>query len=211
MTTNNSDKVFDYRSLRLMMGLIALALPVIVSILSTKPLSSISASYYTEGRNAFVGMLFAVATLMWAYNGHSSKEKWVSKVAAIAALFVAIFPTTCNGCETNINSIIHYISATIMFTILAYFCFGPFRERTKGRGGKKGRRSKIYFTCGSIIVGCMVCMLLAKLTLSDEIMKRWRVIYWGETIALEAFGVAWFVAGKIFKPLVDDEEALKLF
>jgi hypothetical protein len=211
MANQTKSAVFDYRALRLLVGLIALALPIVVSILSSKPLSSISASYHTEGRDAFVGMLFIVSSFLWAYNGHSAREAWASKIAALAALFVAMFPTSCDFCKSNTISKIHYYAAAILFIILAYFCFIPFRKNTKGKKGKKGLRSKIYFICGSVMIGCMFCMLIAKLALSDKTMKMFRITYWAEAIALGAFGFAWIVAGKYLRFLVDDDEALRLF
>ena len=211
MTNKYSGTVFDYRALRLLVGLIAFALPFVVSLLSSSQLSSISASYHTEARDAFVGMLFVVSAFLWAYNGHSSKEAWASKVASLAAILVAIFPTSCDSCETDIKSIIHYGAAVILFVILAYFCFVPFRKNTKGKGGKKGRRSKIYFICGWIIVGCLLGLGLMELIVSDETLKAFKITYWGEAIALGAFGVAWIVAGKYFSPFVDKDEALRLF
>ena len=211
MKTKNKGTVFDYRALRLLMGLIALALPFVVSLISSSPLSSISASYHTEARDAFVGMLFVVGAFLWAYNGHTSKEAWASKVASLAAIFVAIFPCSCDVYETGITSIIHYSSAATLFAILAYFCFVPFRLNTKGKEGKKGRRSKIYFVCGWIMVGCMLSMIITKFTLSDEIINTLSVTYLAEAIALGAFGVAWIVAGKCLSPFVDEGDALRLF
>ena len=211
MTTKNSGTVFDYRALRLLMGLIALALPFVVSFLSYSPLSSISASYHTEAHDAFVGMLFVVSAFLWAYNGHSSKEAWASKVASLAAIFVAIFPTSCDLCETDIKSIIHYGAAVTLFAILAYFCFVPFRKNTKGKEGKKGRRSKVYFICGCIMIGCMLSIGITEITMSDETIKALSLTYWAEAIALVAFGFAWIVAGKYFSPFVDQKEALRLF
>ena len=211
MANGNKEVLFDYRALRLLMGFIALALPFAVSVLSSSPLSSISASYYTEARDAFVGMLFVVSAFLWAYNGHSLKEAYASKIASLAAVFVAIFPTSCDLCKPELKSVIHYGAAATLFAILAYFCFGPFRKNTKGKAGKKGRRSKIYFTCGCIMVGCMLGLVVSKLTMSDETIKALRVTYWAEAIALCAFGFAWIVAGKYFRPFVDREEALRLF
>ncbi len=138
MTTKTTNPVFDYRALRLLMGVIAFALPFVVGVLSSRSLSSISASYYTEARDAFVGMLFVVSALLWAYNGHTPRQALASKVASVAALFVALFPTTCASCELGQISIIHTISALVLFSILAYFCDGAVaRRRTRGRGGSR--------------------------------------------------------------------------
>jgi len=210
MITSKRGKVFDYRALRLLMGCIAFSLPFVVSLISSASLSSISASYYTEARDAFVGMLFIVASFLWAYNGHSLNQAWASKVASLAAIFVAVFPTSCEDCGSDLISIIHYVAATALFAILAYFCLGPFRENTKGKTGKKGRRSKIYFICGWIMILCILGIGLANLTMSDETIKTLKITYWGEAIALIAFGVAWIVAGKVIRPLVDDEDALRI-
>jgi len=204
-------KVFDYRALRLLMGVIALSMPFVVRALAGESLSSISASYYTAARDAFVGMLFVVGAFLWAYNGHTPSEATASKVAALAALCVAVFPTTCSDCQVTLVSWVHYIAAVVLFSILAYFCLGPFRERTKGQPGKKGRRAKIYFICGWVMVLCMVAAVLAKLVLSPELMDRLEITFWAEATALVAFGVAWITAGKFIPPLVDESEALRLF
>ena len=98
-----------------------------------------------------------------------------------------------------------------LFTILAYFCLVPFRKNTKGKGGKKGRRSKTYFSCGLIIILSMLCIGVCKIALPGDTMKEWRITYWGEAIALGAFGFAWIVAGKYFSFFVDQGEALRLF
>jgi hypothetical protein len=211
MTTKNTATVFDYRALRLLIGLIALTLPFFVSLISSSPLASISASYYTEARDAFVGALFVVSAFLWAYNGHSLNEAMASKIASLAAISIAIFPTACDVCETDLISSIHYGAAATLFAILAYFCFKPFRQNTKGKEGKKGRRSKIYYVCGWIMVGCILFMLATQITLPAETIKALSVTYWAELIALVAFGIAWIVAGKILPPLVDKSEALQLF
>jgi hypothetical protein len=211
MNTSKWDTVFDYRALRLLMGIIAFALPFIVNWVSSIPLTSISASYHTEARDIFVGLLFVVGAFLWAYKGHTPREAWISKAASIAAIVVALFPTSCDQCTPDMKAGIHYLAAGILFGILAYFCLGPFRENTKGKEGKKGRRAKIYFTCGCIIVACILTIGITKITLPDETIKKMLITYWAETIALIAFGIAWIVAGKVFKPLVDEEDALNLF
>ena len=207
----NLSVVFDYRALRLLMGLIALAIPFVVSALSTTSLSSISASYHTEARDAFVGMLFVVAAFLWAYNGHTPAEGRASKAASLAAMLVALFPTACDTCQSSVVSVTHYVAAVALFSILAYFCFGPLRQHTKGQPGKKGRRDKIYIACGSIMIACMLIAVVANLMLSPDAIKAVRITYWAEAIALCAFGIAWIVAGKYLPQFTDEEERLYLF
>ena len=211
MTNSNSGKVFDYRALRLLVGIIAFAIPICVTIISSSPLSSISASYFTEARDVFVGMLFIVGAFLWAYNGHSKPQSRASKAAAISAILVALSPTVCNNCEMSVSSVIHYVSAGILFSILTYFCLGPFRKNIKGQRGKKGRRSSIYLVCGLIMLVSILGLLICEFALSDDLKATLRITYWAETVALFSFGCAWMVAGKSFRPLVDEDEALKLF
>lgn len=201
--------VFDYRALRLLMGIIALALPFVVIFLSSGKLSSISASYHAEARDAFVGMLFVVSAFLFAYNGHSSKESIASKAASLAAISVALFPTSCNDCMPDITTTLHLLSAALLFSILTYFCFVPFRNNTKGQPGKKGLRSKIYFACGWIMIGCMLSILLGKLILTEDEMKAIRLMFLAEATSLCAFGFAWIVSGKYFRLFADDDEALR--
>ncbi len=64
---------FDYVTLRLLMGAMAFAIPIVVVYLAQPTaLESISASYHTEAQDAFVGMLFIVAAFLIAYRGQSS-------------------------------------------------------------------------------------------------------------------------------------------
>ena len=208
MKTTDPNGVFDYRALRLLMGLIAFSLPFATSGISTTRLASISASYYTEAHDVFICLLCIISTLLWAYNGHSTKEKLVSKAASLATLIVVIFPTSRSGAAMDTRAVIHYAGAVIVFSILIYFCLGPFREDTKDHKGKKGRRAAIYLVCGWTMILCMVIAVFSQLTTSPA--QATTVVYWAETISLLAFGVAWIVAGKVIPPLTEEEERLKL-
>ena len=203
-------KVFDYRALRLSLGIIAFALPIVVSLVARVELPSISASYHSAARDVFVGLLFIVVSFLWAYNGHTLTEARLSKLAAIGALVTALSPTACNTCVVDWRSNLHYIGAASLFLILTYFCYGPFQERTKGQGGKRERRSRIYLASGTVMLLCIITMGLAKFTLPTETVQTLRLTYWAEAIALWAFGVAWITSGKVLSPLVEADEVLKL-
>ena len=209
MANENINPVFDYRAIRLLMGIIAFSIPFAVSIVSSVKLTSISASYHTEAQDVFVGSLFVVGSFLFAYNGHRLRESVASKLASGAAILVALFPTSCDGCDSSLVSNIHLIAAATLFLILAYFCFIPFRRSTRGVKGKKGRRSIIYLICGSVMILCMLVLAYAKLTLTLEEMDALRVMYYAEAVALVAFGIAWIVSGKKIGLLTDDDEKLK--
>lgn len=204
-----ANRVFDYRLLRLIMGVIAFSLPVVVDLVATSDLSSISASYHTEARDVFVGLLFVVAALMLAYNGHNMREAMASKTAAMAAAGVALFPTAPPAGDGGWIAIVHYACAILLFCILAYFCFGPFRVRTKGRSGMKGRRARIYLTCGWVIVAAMAGLATVKILLPAATVAAYKMTYWAELAALWAFGIAWITAGKVLPFLVEPDEALR--
>ena len=211
MKFQNTNPIFDYKALRLMLGIIALALPFLVTAIAKMPLPSISASYFTEARDTFVGLLFVIGGLMLAYNGHTTREAIAAKIAAICALLIALFPTAKACGDPSQTATIHTAAAVVLFSILAWFCFVPFRKNTKGKGGKKGKRAKLYFACGSVIVASMAVGLVGKLVLPCEKAASLDLIFWVEAISLGAFGVAWIVAGKVIPLLVNDEDALKLF
>lgn len=202
------DGIFDYRTLRLFIGAIAFTLPFLVTWIADRSLSSISASYHTGARDFFVGWMFVIGALMFAYNGHSKPQMWAAKIAGLAAVCVALFPTACDTCKADRNASVHFMAAAVLFLILAYFCFGPFRQNVKGQPGKKGRRSTVYFVCGIAILLCLATALLLEWAF-PELADATDARYWAETFALIAFGIAWVVAGKtIPSPLVDKKDAV---
>jgi len=148
--------VFDHRRLRLLIGIIAFLLPLVVDIVAADELVSISASYHTEARDVFVGLLFVIAALMASYRGHSRIESVASRAAAAATVCIALFPAAGPTTQSGWESHFHDLCALVLFSILAYFCLGPFRRRTRGHSGKKGRRARIYLVYGCIILAVML-------------------------------------------------------
>jgi hypothetical protein len=217
MKTSLSDAVFDYRALRLFVGLVALGLPEVAAFISSTPLSSISASYYTEARDIFIGSLFVIGALLWAYNGRKTTgeirwDKIIGKVGSLAAFCAAIFPTSCTGCGVTLTSTIHYVAAVILFSTVAYFCWAFRNSATASltQDKKAGRRVVIYSVCIIAIVGSMLGAGAAQLMVSVAARETLSITYYAELVAMLAFGVAWTVAGKVLPPLVDEEERLKL-
>ena len=124
--TQNID--IDYRAMRLIIGLIAFALPIAVWLISTKTLTSISASYHTNAQDIFVGTLFVVGAYFIVYNGHNLLQASISKIAGIASILTALYPTACDECSIDLVAKIHYASAGTLFFILSIFCLFFFRN-----------------------------------------------------------------------------------
>ncbi len=208
MTESESDQniLFDYRALRLLLGSIMFALPLLVIWISSTPLPSISASYYTEARDVFVGSLFIVAALLAAYNGRTIHEEVISNIGAVAAICVALSPTSCDGCPNDTKAIVHYAAAVVLFSVTVYFCFVPFQRKKPDELAKRSIRKIIYWVCGSLIIVSMVSIGAAEFALSEVTMKSLAVTFWGEFLALWAFGVAWIVASKVLPFIVDEDE-----
>ena len=192
----------DHRTLKLIVGVIALSLPVLTSVFAKEPLPAISAAYW-EGdwsRNILIGFLFAIAAFLFAYNGLSRPQMVSSKVAAIAALIVALFPCECGGHEVRLPYL-HYAAAATMFFILAFFCY-EFYVRARSKGHPQAMvRAFIYAVCGiAILVSILV--MGANFLLGGALEARIpRLTFFEESEALLAFGISWLIASRVL-PLV---------
>lgn len=198
----------NHHTLKLIVGIIALSLPLLTSYFSMPiKLDSISASYHVGGwpRNIFVGFLFAIAAFLATYNGHTRQQMWLSKVAAVAAILVAMFPCGCDK-QPEILPYVHYIAAFVMFVILAVFCYS-FYKRAKEKGHTEAKyRATIYGVCGIVIVLSMLIIAL------DGLLELgiYRVTFYGETAALLAFGVAWLTASRTLPIITTKQERMSV-
>lgn len=198
----------DHHTLKLIVGVIALTLAVGTSALAGSPLiESISESYHRGGpaRDLFVGSLFAIAAFLLAYNGNSKAEMVLSKHAAVAALGVAMFPCHC-GEHVELVPYVHWVSAAVMFGILAAFCVIFFlRARAKGHPQALARAG-LYAVCGSAIVFVIV-VLAADHFLGNIFSSRLpRLTYIGEALGLTAFGAAWMTASRTLPYITRGDE-----
>jgi hypothetical protein len=202
----------DHRTIKLIVGLVALSLPGLTSFFARTAITSISASYYEDGwsQSIFIGFLFAIAAFLLAYNGLSRPEMVLSKVAAVAGLGVALFPC---GCDSHVELIpyVHAASATTMFVILAYFCYGFFeRARSKGHLEAKARAT-IYAVCGIAILLSIVVLACDNLfghALRDRIP---RLVFYGEATGLISFGISWLTASRVLPGLTRQDERFSPF
>ena len=207
----------NQHTIKFIVGVIAISLGPLTWIFAfPPPLLSISASYYSGGvsQSIFIGFLFATAAFLLAYNGYGPWDMWLSRLAAAAALGVALFPCHC-ALHSELGLSVHTAAAIIMFLILVYFCYGFYkRAQEKLKEDKQRRharwRAGIYVVCGVLIVLSLVILAVDPLTghLFSHNFKY--LVFWGELVSLVAFGVSWLTASRIIWFLTQPGERYSL-
>jgi hypothetical protein len=140
----------------------------------------------------------------------------LSKIAATAGLSVALFPCACGGHPVTVPYV-HYVAASVMFLVLADFCY-IFYRRARSKGFPQAKfRAGLYAISGIAIVLSIVVLAfngLLKGALSARIPN---LVFYGEATGLVAFGVSWLNASHVlpvinrpeerFSPLSDENPA----
>lgn len=130
-------------------------------------------------------------------------------LAAIAERgFFVLFPRVEN---------LHAWGAAILFTYLALYCWFvlarvvPERHKAGGRLIEtKYRRNILYRTCALVILACVATLGLKVALGSPGFVEGWNALnltFYVETVALWAFGLAWWVKGRSVKALNDPPQA----
>ena len=200
--------------LRRGIGVVGLLLPPAVTLgacLSDGGLpGSMSATYYTEARDVFVGGLCAIGVFLICYRPDTMRrssfwrtENFWSTAAGASAVAVALFPTLPNQEVVAVTDadrrigLIHGVSAVVLFGILAAFCLVFFPRLTAPhRTDGKVWRNKVYRSSGLIILAAIVLAVLSSLFLPETVYDWANPLLWCEAAAVWAFAVAWFVKGE---------------
>ncbi|WP_105168238.1 hypothetical protein [Pseudoalteromonas sp. T1lg23B] len=201
------DRQINHKTMRVIIGAIAILLAPITLIFAdvSYAINSVSATYWTNSGDLFVGSLIIVGFFLASYNGasgHRDTEFYISKAAAIFALGVALFPTKGVHIEhvepswtikltENIGIApihIHFMSAVLLFTCLIVLMF--FFSKRAARKGKQTRSLFYKFNAVLMVVGMIGAGVFGEFVLhSDETIL---IVEW---IGLTLFGLGWLVAG----------------
>ena len=204
----------DHRTIKLLVGVIALTLSSVTSFFAGTPISSISASYHAGGwaQSFFVGFLFAIAAFLLAYNGLSFREMVMSKIAALAAVGVALFPCRCDQ-QTEVLPYVHAAAVTTMFVMLAGFCYVFFKRARQKGYPQANMRAAICVLCGAAIVSAMLLLAIDALTggtvkaaLTSLGLNGARLTFYVEHTALIAFGISWLTASRVLPVITRPDE-----
>ena len=200
-----SDFVISYLELRRTIGILGMSLPLILIggawvFFSIGPQISISAYYHTPLRDVSVGLFFFLSGFLWTYRGYDHRDQIASKLASIFGWLSAIIPLP----EGQMNAIgmLHNLLAAAFFLTLLYFAGFLFTKTHPGSPPtpEKLRRNRVYRVC-AVVMGVSLGLGLTLHYLPA--LTPFHPLLWSETLACEAFGIAWFVKGE---GILKDEE-----
>ncbi|OGO17724.1 MAG: hypothetical protein A2Z15_09225 [Chloroflexi bacterium RBG_16_50_11] len=204
---------------RLLVGILGVALPIVVvvwglGITGWPPQDSISDYYSLRTRDAFVGILFVIGWILFAYKGYRTLDSVAGKLVCLFAMGVAFFPNTGLVWEKAL----HFTSATCMFLILGFFSLYLFTKNEQTEEAKlkkilatnpykankttapiseqKKTRNRVYIFCGSAIFACILLLAIYLVFLQDTVIANAHPMLILETLMIWFFGFAWFVKGK---------------
>ena len=197
-------QVISYLTLRRLLGILGVLFPVILLLgcyvfgKCGEIQPSISEYYYTNMRDVFVGILFAIGLFLFSYKGYEKTDHLAGNFGCVFAVGVAIFPTLS---PNPVISTLHLISATLLFLVLAYFSLFLFTKSKKVAKPtkQKRRRNRIYRVCGLVMLGCILLLFLifAFFSKPGSDLLRYKPVFWLESLALWAFGISWLTKGEV--------------
>ncbi|MGK5442487.1 hypothetical protein ACSNN7_11815 [Micromonospora sp. URMC 105] len=201
--------VLTVRRLRLGTGVVGIALPIVLTLGNAlfagrlTLLESISGAYHTAMRDVFVGSMCAIGVFLVCYR-YRPLDDVLSSVGGALAVTVALFPTAAGARDDAVGATdvlvgrVHQVCAAALFLLLAGFCLFLFTRTDPAVvpvTPEKLVRNRVYRICGVIIVAA-VALAPASTLLPDGMREAVKPIFWCETVAVLAFGVAWLVKGE---------------
>jgi len=219
MWTSDRQVLISYHKLQQTVGWIAFLMPIAVRLIAylTQGIfttNSISAYYYTNTRDVFVGSLVAGGIVLAFFRSEHRRDCWIAVAAGVGAIGLALFPmnvasgilrssstTTTESEQILIEALrtgvhgplgYHFVFVAIFFVTTFYLVTFRFRANTPADPSeRKKQRNTVYVVCGALMG--LAFAWIAILWLVD----RQRSIFWPETLAVMSFSCAWLVKGQL--------------
>jgi len=166
-----------------------------------KPLDSLSEYYYSGSVAILTGALGAIAAFLFTYQGYTNPyRRWdvlTGKVAGVAALGVALFPTeSLSPFEeppwwVGWIGKVHLASACLLFACLivfSVFLFPISDAPSEGQRADRRVQNPVYRLCGAGMAGLLIWAGVA--------LQRRSPIFFQESLALMLFGISWLTKGR---------------
>ena len=154
-------------------------------------------------RDVFVGAICGIALFLFFYRGYDNWknfnwDRWISNFGGLFAIGIAFFPTTEKGPGNWVSSI-HFICAASFFLLLSFYSMFIFTRKAPFPTKEKLIRNKIYMICGLVMIACLVVIFIYFNFIQSDNSDS-SLVFWGETIALIAFGISWLTKGGTLYP-----------
>ena len=190
--------------LRVLIGILSIALPWIVAVLYGGIPASISATYYVaQCITPFMGILMAASFLLISYRGYTRHDDIILTLAGICGLLICFCPCAATTeafvgtfmLPLALSATIHNLAAVVFFILLAYNSFFLFTKSDGEMTKKKKIRNIIYRICGIGMLASFAILLL----------PAFRIQVWlTEMFALSFFGLSFLTKADAFKILFCD-------
>lgn len=161
---------------------------------------SVSATHYAPSVLLFEGIVFAVGMFLICYRGYDVKDYWISTITGIMGVLLTLFPTATGG-QDGINFVglhpsvtqwVHYVTSILFFIGLAVMEIWQFTKTSDPQPSKNKKiRNIVYRTCG---IGMLVSVFVTGAI--NFLFHVPFLLYIGEGVGLELFGIAWLVKGE---------------
>jgi hypothetical protein len=171
-------------------------------------------------REVFVAILAALGIFLLCYKGPERWDVIASKLAGAAAILVALFPTHESSREATdtggrlpdsvtlfsgpdaadpaIIGTLHYVAAGVFFVTVALMALFLFtRSRSAAPTSRKRLRNLVYRASGLTILAAIAAIALDKLVFGSRWSDGTSFVFWMETVAVTAFGVAWLTKAEV--------------
>ena len=191
-----------YGALRVMLTVIALALPVAVAVIGWFQRGqifigpSISQYYYLPSRfpfftarDFFVGGLLAAAVCLYSYKGFSTRENVALNLAGVFAFLVAVLPTSAEREPRSLRAALHGTAAVLFFLSIAYVSIRHSRDTLRLLpAAKRDRYARSYFLTGLAMITSPVVAVTLSLAFGQQ-----SSIFLVETLGVWAFAAYWWI------------------
>jgi len=164
-------------------------------------LPSISATYYMNSVAIFMMLMGAASVFLIFYQGYDLTDARISKIAGVGGLVLSLFPVSYGSTVHNflqlpmyITNVLHLTGAIMFFAGISWMMLFQFTKSAKDieKGSRKALRNKIYKVCGITMIAGLIAGFGGA-----RIFGFSPCIYFGEAIALWAFGVGFLVKGNV--------------
>ena len=209
-----------YRALRLGLAVLAFTLPLLLPIggylkAGAGLAGSLSAYYHAGGegfgqgvmRNEFVGVLFAVSVLLFAYQGYSKLEDYALNLAGVLAVGVALFPTALDKESGGGLFSLHGTFAVLFFFCIGYVCIWRAGD-TLPLIADEALRNR-YRRTYKILGWAMGLLPLAAWAFTSLSPLRTSAIYFIELAGIYVFAAYWVVKSREASKTRVDEKATR--